>query len=92
MLSEHILALCDELGVTTDVFSIGSSSRELAKNLISVIKDREPAEFGKKASLILFDRTLVSNISFVLSHFGGIIAILPSELLGYDNGSESHGR
>ena len=62
MLSEHILALCDELGVTTDVFSIGSSSRELAKNLISVIKDREPAEFGKKASLILFDRTLVSNI------------------------------
>ena len=45
----------------TDVFSLGASSRCLAKELISAIKEREPAEFGKKASLILIDRTLVSR-------------------------------
>ena len=61
VLSEHILSLCEELGVVTDVFSIGASSRFLAKNLISTVKDREPAEFGNKASIILIDRTLVSH-------------------------------
>ena len=61
MLSEHILSLCDDLGVVTDIFSMGGSSRALAKNLISAIRDREPAEFGKKASLILIDRTLVTH-------------------------------
>ncbi|KAI6656619.1 Sec1 family domain-containing protein 2 isoform X3 [Oopsacas minuta] len=68
VLSEHILCLCSELGVTPDVFSIGSSSRVLAKNIISVIREDEPTEFGKKASLILIDRTL--DMATVLSHCG----------------------
>lgn len=59
MVTECILRLCDELGVEGDVFSMGESSRVLGNILVSTIKERDPSEYGKRASLILVDRTLV---------------------------------